>query len=431
MVVTVGVPPTLYRALFDHAPDAVVVVDDDGIILAANDTVLDVLGYEPGELVGSPVEVLLPRRDMAAHVRHRATFRAHRRRRLMGVGLELRARRKDGTDVAVDVSLSPIDTADGKVTVAAVRDVSDRLRAELALRASEHRFRLIFDHAPVGVALLAPTGEIRRVNPALATMLLAPRAEIEGSRLERWVGDHSGRLLESVREWPGVHDDELEIRPAHGDGVWVRLTCAAIPAEEPEVVIVLEDVTDARRDRIALERRATHDALTGLASRALLDDRLRLAFARSRRSRRLFGVLVVDLEGLREVGERYGHHVADDVLAAAADRLVATVRPGDTGTRIASDAFVVCCEDIGVDRAAALRVLHEVAHRVIEALQRPFDLGTGQVVLSACIGIATGGDASSAASGPRELLAGAQDAMYAARSTGRAGVADAARAARR
>lgn len=416
---TDGVSPTLYRAFFEHAPDAVVVVDDDGIVLAANDTVLDVLGYRPDELVGRPVEVLLPDRYAAAHVPQRGRFRSHPRRRLMGVGVELRARRKDGTEVSVDVSLSPIDTADGPVTLAAVRDVSDRLRAESALRASEHRFRLIFDHAPVGVALLAPTGEIRRANPALATMLAAPRADIEGSRVERWLGDHAARLLESAKDCWGAQDDEVSIQPARGERLWVKLTCAAVPSDDPELVIVVEDVTDARRDRLALEHRATHDPLTGLANRALLDDRLRLAASRSRRTRQLFGVLYVDLDGFKGVNDRYGHHAGDVVLVSAADRLLSTVRPGDTVARIGGDEFVVCCEDIGTDGAAARRVLDDVSTRVLGTLGRPYDVADGEVALSACVGIAIGGDAACEKCGPQELLAAADEAMYAAKTTGR------------
>ena len=416
---TSGVSPTLYRAFFDHAPDAVVVVDDDGIVVAANDTVLDVLGYQPDEVVGRPIEMLLPDRYAATHVPQRDRFRSHRRRRLMGVGVELRARRKDGTEVSVDVSLSPIDTPDGPVTIAAVRDVSDRERAENALRTSEHRFRLIFDHAPVGVALLAPTGEIRRANPALATMLRAPRTEIEGSRLERWLGDHAARLLDSTKECGGVHDDELLIEPARGERLWVKLTCAAVPSDDPELVIVVEDVTDARRDRLALEHRATHDPLTGLANRALLDDRLRLAGSRSRRTRQLFGVLYVDLDGFKGVNDRYGHHVGDVVLVSAADRLLATVRPGDTVARIGGDEFVVCCEDVGTDGVTARRVLDDVSDRVLGVLREPFDVGTDEVTLSACVGIAIGGDAECDKCGPQELLASADEAMYAAKAAGR------------
>jgi diguanylate cyclase (GGDEF)-like protein/PAS domain S-box-containing protein len=116
--------------LFDASPDGLVVVDRDGIIQAANQSLGDLLGHDPAGLVGQPVEVLLPVHVHARHRRHRADYDRAPQARGMGSGLDLRAQRADGLSIAVDVMLAPIPSAGQGWVLAAVRDVSARRRRE-------------------------------------------------------------------------------------------------------------------------------------------------------------------------------------------------------------------------------------------------------------------------------------------------------------
>lgn len=128
-----------FRALLDSAPDAIVLADAEGRIELVNEQVEHLFGYGRDELVGRPVEVLVPPSLREGHRGHRSDYNAHPKKRPMGRGLELKAVRKDGSEFPVEVSLSPIKTPDGTLVMAAVRDISERRKAEEADRLAFQR----------------------------------------------------------------------------------------------------------------------------------------------------------------------------------------------------------------------------------------------------------------------------------------------------
>jgi PAS domain S-box-containing protein len=139
----------LARGILDAAPDAMVIIDDGGVIRFANRQVSTLFGYHHEEVVGLPVEQLMPERFRAGHIVHRSEYRAALRMRAMGEGLTLFGRRLDGSEFPVEISLSPIRAPGQLLIAAAIRDVSDRKRVERELRvAREHseRARDTADH---------------------------------------------------------------------------------------------------------------------------------------------------------------------------------------------------------------------------------------------------------------------------------------------
>ena len=166
------------------------------------------------------------------------------------------------------------------------------------------------------------------------------------------------------------------------------------------------------RDSLAadLRHQAFHDDLTGLANRALLHDRVDHALARLERESGMAALMLFDLDGFKNVNDSLGHRAGDSLLIAAARRMAALVRPGDTVARLGGDEFVVLMDNVP-DRTDAI----SVAERVVSALREPSYVGEHSVALSASGGVTFG----TAAASTEQLLSEADAAMYEAKARGR------------
>jgi len=123
-----------YRNLLESTPDAIVMVNVTGRVVLVNSQAEAVFGYAREQILGQPIEMLLPARFRTAHSGHRTGFFSQPRTRAMGAGLELHARRKDGTEFPVEISLSPLETEQGTMVMSAIRDVTERKRFEKTLQ---------------------------------------------------------------------------------------------------------------------------------------------------------------------------------------------------------------------------------------------------------------------------------------------------------
>ena len=129
-----SIPLELARSALDAAPDAMIIIDDSGVICFANRQVSALFGHPHDDIIGKHVESLMPERFRDRHVAHRQSYFSSVRVRPMGVGLDLFARRRDGTEFPVEISLSPIKDGKRVLVAAAIRDVSDRKRVEADLK---------------------------------------------------------------------------------------------------------------------------------------------------------------------------------------------------------------------------------------------------------------------------------------------------------
>ena len=251
--------------------------------------------------------------------------------------------------------------------------------------------------------LEAMFGTVGNVIGASVIELLDPTKRTSGSAaLERVCSTH-GQVHEFV--YPMTHPD--------GGRRWFSVRAVNL-LEDPMVagiVVNVHDVTDRQRAEEELTHRAFHDSLTGLANRALFLDRVEHAVHRSARSGADVAVLYLDIDGFKTVNDSRGHEAGDHVLREIAQRLLATVRTGDTVARLGGDEFAILIEQDGLfgnDASAA-------AGRILEALKPPMQLDENCVVLSASIGI-TYGDADATAS---SMLRDADIAMYQSKSNGK------------
>jgi PAS domain S-box-containing protein len=133
-------------ALVEAAPDGIVCADENGTILVVNRQTEALFDYDRDDMVGRSVEELLPSRLRGAHRAHRAGYRVDPRTRPMGAGMQLVGRRSDGTEFPVEISLSPLETEDGVVVIAVVRDITERVSSEGRLREAEREVHILEDH---------------------------------------------------------------------------------------------------------------------------------------------------------------------------------------------------------------------------------------------------------------------------------------------
>jgi PAS domain S-box-containing protein len=154
------VDDAVYRDLFALAPDGIVIVDDGGRIALLNTQAEQMFGYAQSELLGRPVEVLVPARVRSVHTLHRASYVEHPRTRPMGAGIQLAAKRKDGSEFPVEISLSPVQTESAKLITAIVRDITERRRSEDAIRAQAQ----LLDLAQDAIVVLDREGVIQYWN---------------------------------------------------------------------------------------------------------------------------------------------------------------------------------------------------------------------------------------------------------------------------
>jgi diguanylate cyclase (GGDEF)-like protein/PAS domain S-box-containing protein len=282
------------------------------------------------------------------------------------------------------------------------------------LRRQEQRFRSLVQHASDITLVIDGQGYVTYASPALQRILQVPVIEVVGARLEDLLHpedvEAAQRALGELRQAPGA-GLTVQLRGRSGDGGWrwlevVGTNLLGDPSVEG-IVFNARDVTESKQLHDQLQHEATHDPLTQLANRSLFGERLRLAtMARPAAAEPAdqLTVIAIDLDRFKEVNDSLGHHVGDELLVAAAERLRRSVRPSDTVARLGGDEFAVLLPHTP---PAGARV---VADRITAAFAEPVVVEGHAIPIRASLGIAGGPSRDTEA-----LLKAADAAMYAAK----------------
>ena len=289
------------------------------------------------------------------------------------------------------------------------------------MQESEERFRSAFDHAPIGMALVAPDGRWLQVNQCLCDIAGYSENEFKGMTFQAITHpDELGDFLTSLKEVVDgqVLTHQMEKRYLHklGHEVWVLVGVSLIRDSESKclhLIFQIQDITHRRRAEQQLVHEALHDALTGLPNRAWFMEQLQVSLdlVHSQKDR-LFAVLFLDLDRFKLINDSIGHMVGDQLLIGIANRLTHCVRPGDKVARLGGDEFTILLDDIRSVSEAT-----EVADRIQKHLSKSFNVGGYETFTTVSIGIALSTPEYQL---PEDFLRDADTAMYQAKSLGKA-----------
>jgi diguanylate cyclase (GGDEF)-like protein/PAS domain S-box-containing protein len=399
-------------AIVASSDDAIIGKSLDGTIVSWNQGAERLYGYTAAEAIGRHVSMLAPSGvpDSLPGILDEV-----RRGRRVAHYETLRVRR-DGRRIAVSLSVSPVVGTHGEIvgTSAIARDVSEATLAQETLRASEARYRLLFERNLAGVYRATPEGRLLDCNDAFARLLgYETREEAITHGWDELIGEQRRQLASDLRRVGSLRNVELRLRRRDGSTSWALSNHALLTEADgtEHVEGSLVDITERKRIQQQVEFRALHDPLTGLPNRAFLGERLRVEIAQARRTGHRLALMFLDLDDFKAVNDALGHASGDVVLQQAAARLRDSVRQADCVARVGGDEFVVLLPFVQAGSDAA-----GVARELIRALDQPFHLDGHELRLGASIGIAVfpehgaEGDA---------LVRNADAAMYAAKQAGR------------
>jgi diguanylate cyclase (GGDEF)-like protein/PAS domain S-box-containing protein len=293
------------------------------------------------------------------------------------------------------------------------------MEAELAMhRQNKKNWDWVFVHSRDLLLVHDNGGRVLSVSPSVTNILGHTPAEF--AELGVYGIVHPDDLDGTLRHLAGIENDTDVIkyvtRNRHKNGQWRWIEWTRTPPGKGDEALIPayavgRDVTDSKLTEQELLRRARQDALTGLANRAAFDQALSEILARSERSGRSAGMLLIDLDGFKAINDTHGHCVGDAVLKAVAGRIDVARRKGDVVARLGGDEFACLMQD--ADRAS----LETVAARMLDSVLQPIQLGPLQVELGCSIGIAWADATTDAAT----LYDQADKAMYQAKAGGKRG----------
>ena len=403
------------RAVIDNAPDGIVTFDGVGIVHTFNPGAEKLFGYTQEEVPEIRIQDILPVCIPGVVSQLASTT--------PDGGAECEGRRKDGEMFPAELTISRMQLADRVLYTAIIRDVSGRHEAEERLRESEERYALAARGANDGLWDWDLKKNEVHYSQRWKSMVGAVDSEV-GTSPDEWLGRVHSEDVVNLRAQLADHlegrvphfECEYRIRHSSGGYRWVLTRGIAVRDSDGRATRIAgsqSDITERKRAERQLLYDALHDPLTGLPNRSYFMSRVDQARAEAARSsRRLFGIMFLDIDRFKVVNDSLGHYVGDQLLVSVAERLKSCLRPGDTICRLGGDEFAILVENLtGVGDAT------QIAERIQQELETPVRVGDQDMYAAVSIGIAL---SSTGRQPAEELVRDADIAMYRAKSRGKA-----------
>jgi Amt family ammonium transporter len=378
-----------YRSLVQFASDGIITLKG-AIIVEANRGARRMFGYPRNEMLGLSVADVSPEaQPSGGGTGEIAGALIERALNWEPQNFAWIHKRKDGSLFHAEVSLNRFDARGETFLTAMVRDVTARKKAEEDLARGRAHLDMLFTGSPQAMAHIDSDGRIVNINPAFTRLFGYSRREALGAlNRELIVPEHLRGEGESFNREAsnGRHVSGQTVRRAK-DGALVPVSLVGYPVVVGDLIegiyFIYEDITERKNFENRLTHLAFHDSLTGLPNRALFMERLSRAMERSkRRPGYHFAVLLMDLDRFKRINDSLGHAAGDNLLKALARRLETCLRSVDTVARLGGDEFAILLEEVKGSREVI-----QVADRIGEALNAPFDIGGNEVFCGASVGI--------------------------------------------
>jgi diguanylate cyclase (GGDEF)-like protein/PAS domain S-box-containing protein len=344
--------------LAETSPDIVTVHGPDGRMVSVSPASREVLGHEPGELLGRCWDDYVLAEDLPVILAMR-----NRAREVDDVSATFRLVRRDERPIWVEAKLHIVRAAGGGVAEshAIIRDVHQRVEAQRLLAEAEERFRTAFEEGAAGMAIVSPDGRLLRVNRALCTITGHQPAELECRTMHSLLHpeDRPQHEQETERMLGGqIATARGERRYLHDDGhvVWVSVSTTLVCDAGGSALHFLtqaHDVTERRRYEAELRHMADHDALTGLLNRRAFERELERHVDHVARYGPRGAALLIDVDLFKNVNDTLGHSAGDQLIGKVADALRERLRDGEVIARLGGDEFAVLVPDGGPGDAEA------------------------------------------------------------------------------
>jgi diguanylate cyclase (GGDEF)-like protein/PAS domain S-box-containing protein len=409
-----------YRGLLEAAPDAMVVVNQGGEIVLLNVQAEKQFGYRRDELVGQKVKNIIPEGFAERLIADGTRSAAEALAQQIGTGIELNGRRKDGSEFPIEIMLSPLESAEGILVTAAIRDISVRKAAEEHLAQMEGRYRGLLEAAPDAMVVVDQGGEIVLLNVQAEKQFGYRRDELVGQKVkniipkgfaERLIADGTRSAAEALAQQIGTG---IELNGRRKDGSEFPIEIMLSPLESTEGILVtaaIRDITTRRKAEALMIHSSEHDFLTGLPNRTLLSDRVNQAIRMAIRHKRKVAVLFLDLDGFKHINDSLGHPTGDKLLQSVGNRLVDCVRGSDTVSRQGGDEFVVLLSEEEDSEDASI-----TAKRMLRAVAEAHFIDQHDLHITCSVGVSLYPDDGLNA---ETLIKNADTAMYQAKENGR------------
>ncbi len=413
----------------EQSSASVVITDLNASIEYVNAHFTEVTGYSLAESIGKNPRIF------KSGLTSNQTYEAMWSRLCSGLPWqgEMVNRRKNGEHYWEDVQIAPVKNPLGAVThyLAVKSDITAYKKVQEELQQSQARLKLIFDQAPLGIALIdSITGQIYSANRMFARM--TGKSEEEVLQMD-WRSAAQPHYAQADRDnmaalFAGkISGFQLETRYVRADSTsaWIHMTIAAVDVKDkahPRHLCMVEDITERKQMEEQIHQFAFHDTLTNLPNRRLLLDRLTQAMAAGKRSEAFGALMFLDLDNFKALNDEHGHRAGDLLLVEVARRLRACVRAVDTVSRLGGDEFVVLLSDLTMDQVYATEQAKKLAEKIRITLERPCVLAGANAFetidyhCSASIGVVL---FSKEHQDPADLLKWADMAMYRSKAAGR------------